>query len=122
LYTLLLTAVRADGSFEEVSLPLTVDNTPPTTEILFPLPEQEIFTDEEWVVIQAQANDNLSIDRVEFYVDNAGVPFAISTVPPFTEKWTIRGPGCHTFRVVAVDAAGNETEGTAVPVCLVKRE
>ncbi len=121
LYTLLLTAVRQDGSYEEVSLPITVDNSPPTAEILFPLPNQEIFTDEEWVIVQAQASDDLSIDRVEFYVDNAGVPFAISTVPPFTEKWTIRGPGCHTFRVVAVDAAGNETAGTAVPVCLIER-
>ncbi|MCA9962152.1 MAG: hypothetical protein KC443_24120, partial [Anaerolineales bacterium] len=121
LYTLLLTAVRQDGSFEEVSLPLTVDNTPPAAEILFPLPNQEIFTDEEWVIIQAQASDDLSLARVEFFVDNAGVPFAISTVPPFTEKWTIRGAGCHNFRVVAVDAAGNETEGTAVPVCLVER-
>ncbi|MCA9975284.1 MAG: hypothetical protein KC413_06020, partial [Anaerolineales bacterium] len=121
LYTLLLTAVRQDGSFEEVSLPLTVDNTPPAAEILFPLPNQEIFTDDEWVIIQAQASDDLSLARVEFFVDNAGVPFAISTVPPFTEKWTIRGAGCHNFRVVAVDAAGNETEGTAVPVCLVER-
>ncbi|MBE2198503.1 MAG: transglycosylase domain-containing protein [Anaerolinea sp.] len=121
LYTLLLTAVRQDGSFVEVSLPLTVDNTPPTAAILFPLPNQQIFTDEEWVIIQAQVSDDLSIVRVEFYVDNAGVPFAISTVPPFTKKWTIRGPGCHTFRVVAVDGAGNKTEGTAVPVCLIER-
>jgi len=121
LYTLLLTAVRQDGSFEEVSLPITVDNTPPSAEILFPLSNQQIFTDEEWVIVQAQASDDQSIARVEFYVDNAGVPFAISTVPPFTEKWTIRGAGCHSFRVVAVDAAGNETEGTAVPVCLIER-
>lgn len=121
LYTLLLTVVRQDGSFVEVSLPLTVDNTPPTAEILFPLPNQQIFTSENWVTVQAQASDNLSIARVEFYVDNAGVPFAISTVPPYTKRWQIRGPGCHTFRVVAVDAAGNETTGTAVPVCLIER-
>ncbi|MCA9971262.1 MAG: transglycosylase domain-containing protein [Anaerolineales bacterium] len=121
LVTLLLTVVRQDGSFEEVSLPLTVDNTPPTAEILFPLPNQQIFTDEEWVIVQAQAVDDLSLARVEFYVDGAGVPFAISTVPPFTEKWPIRGPGCHRFRVVAVDAAGNETESNAVAACLVER-
>jgi hypothetical protein len=73
------------------------------------------------VLVQAQVTDDLSIDRVEFFVDNAEVPFAISTVPPFTEKWTIPGPGCHTFRVVAFDAAGNEGEETAVSVCLVER-
>jgi membrane carboxypeptidase/penicillin-binding protein len=121
LYTLLLTVVRQDGSFAEVSTHVTVDNTPPTADILFPLANQEIFTDEEWILIQAQVSDDVSLNRVEFYIDNAGVPFAISTVPPFTEKWTIRGPGCHSFHVIAVDEAGNETESAAVPVCLVNR-
>ena len=122
LYTLLLTVVRSSGTFEEVSIPVTIDNTPPTVDILFPLPNQSIFTDEDWVIIQALATDDISIDRVEFYVDSAGVPFAISTVPPFSETWPIPGPGCHTFRVVAVDAAGNETPSDAVRVCLVDRD
>ncbi len=121
LYTLLLTVVQGDGRFQEYSVHITIDNTPPVAEIIFPLPNQEIFTDEEWVIIQAQISEETSIDRVEFYIDNAGVPFAISTVPPFTEKWTIRGSGCHTFKVIAFDAAGNETESTAVPICLVER-
>ena len=121
LYTLLLTVVREDGSFEEVSVPVTVDDTPPSAEIVFPIPNQSIFTDEEWVIVQAVVEDDISIDRAEFYIDNAGVPFAISTVPPFTEKWTISGPGCHHFHVVAVDAAGNETESDPVRVCLVAR-
>ncbi len=122
LYTLLLTVVKEDGSFDEVSVPVTVDNTAPEADILFPLPNQSIFTDEEWVIIQAQVTDDISIDRVEFFVDGAGVPFAISTVPPFTEKWTIPGPGCHTFRVVAYDAAGNSTESQTVRICLIERE
>ncbi|VAW30050.1 Multimodular transpeptidase-transglycosylase [hydrothermal vent metagenome] len=124
LYTLLLTVVQEDGRFEEYSVQVTIDNTPPTAEILFPLPNQQIFTDEEWVIVQAQVADDISLDRVEFYVDGAGVPFAISTVPPFTEKWDIPGPGCHSFRVVAFDAAGNESSGgeTAVTVCLIERE
>lgn len=122
LYTLLLTVVKEDGSFDEVSVPVTVDNTPPTAEILFPIPDQTIFTDEEWVIIQAQVTDDISVDRVEFFVNGAGVPFAISTVPPFTEKWAIPGPGCHNFRVVAYDAAGNSTTSQTVRVCIVSRE
>ena len=51
LYTLLLTVVRQDGGFAEYSVQVTVDNTPPTAEILFPLPDQQIFTDEEWVIV-----------------------------------------------------------------------
>lgn len=121
LYTLLLTVVHEDGSFEEVSVPVTIDNTPPAARVLFPIPNQAIFTDEEWVIVQALAEDDISIDRVEFYIDNSGVPFAVKTVPPFTDKWTIRGPGCHEFHVVAVDAAGNETSSEPVRVCLVAR-
>ncbi len=119
LHTLLLTAVREDGSFEEASVQVTIDNTPPTAEILFPLPGQEVLLRDERVIVQAQVSDDLSLDRVEFYVDGAEVPFAISTVPPFTEAWPIPGPGCHSFRVRALDAAGNETESTAVEACIV---
>ncbi len=121
LYTILLTVVRRDGSFEEASVPVTVDNSPPSAEILFPLADQNIFTDEEWVIVQAQVNDDISVERVEFFADNAGVPFAISTVPPFTEKWTIPGPGCHTFHVIAIDAADNNTKSEPVRACLVER-
>jgi len=121
LYTLLLTVVRMDGSFEEAGVQVTIDNTLPTAEILFPLPNQTIFSDEEWVIVQAQVVDDVSVAQVSFFVDNAGVPFAISTVPPFTEKWTIPGAGCHSFKVKAVDSAGNETESAPVPVCIVAR-
>ena len=101
---------------------MTVDNTPPTTEILFPLPEQVIFEDDEWIIVQARVQDNISVDRVQFYVDNSGVPFAISTVPPFTEKWTIPGPGCHIFHVIAYDAAGNEATSDSVRACVIEKE
>ncbi|MGD2078544.1 MAG: transglycosylase domain-containing protein, partial [Chloroflexota bacterium] len=121
LYTILLTVVRGDGTFQEVSVPLTVDNEPPQAEIVFPLPEQVVFEDDEWIIVQARVEDNISVDRVEFFVDGAGVPFAISTVPPFTEKWTIPGPGCHTFQVVAHDAADNEKVSEAVRTCVVER-
>ncbi|GAB4147875.1 MAG: hypothetical protein Fur0021_07090 [Candidatus Promineifilaceae bacterium] len=121
LYTILLTVVRQDGTFEEASVQVTIDNTPPSADILFPLPDQTIFTDEEWVIVQAQVTDDISVARVEFYIDGAGVPFAISTVTPYTEKWTIPGPGCHGFRVVGVDAAGNEASSQPVRVCLVSR-
>ncbi|MCO5197703.1 MAG: transglycosylase domain-containing protein [Anaerolineae bacterium] len=121
-YTLVLTVQRHDGVAQEYRSEITVDNTPPSAEILFPLSEQQIFTDDDWVVVQAQVLDEWGIERVEFFVDSAEVPFAINTVPPFTEKWTIPGPGCHSFRVVAWDAAGNDTTSEAVPVCIVERQ
>jgi membrane peptidoglycan carboxypeptidase len=121
LYTLLLTAFRGDGTFVEASAQVTVDTTPPEARILFPLADQSIFTDEDFVIVQAQVTDNLSVAKVEFYADGAQVPFAVNTVSPFTEKWPIPGPGCHSFRVVAYDAAANQTESTPVRVCLVAR-
>jgi membrane carboxypeptidase/penicillin-binding protein len=121
LYTLLLTVVRHDGTFEEASVPVTVDNTPPSAQILFPLANQTIFTDEERVVIQAQVTDDISVARVEYFVDNAAVPFAVTTVSPFTATWRIPGAGCRSFRVIAFDAAGNEGESAPVRVCLLKR-
>lgn len=122
LYTLLLTVVGNDGSFTEVTTHVTVDNTPPTAELVFPQPDEQIFTDEERVVVQAEAQDTVALARVEFYVDDAGVPFAISSAPPFTGSWPIPGPGCHMFRALPVDAAGNEGEETAVSVCFIPRD
>ena len=122
LYTLLLTVVRGDGSFDEVTLPITVDNKPPSAEIVFPIPDQIVFSDDEWIIIQAQVEDDISISSVDFFADGAEVPFAISTVPPFTEKWIIIGEGCRRFRVVAHDAAGNSTESSPVRACVVERD
>src|SRR5690606_14549697 len=77
LYTLILTVHKEDGSFEEVSVPVTVDNAPPTARVIFPIPNQSIFTDEEWVIVQAFAEDDMSIDHDAFYIDNAAEPFAV---------------------------------------------
>ena len=120
-YTLLLQVFNRDNVIvEETRSVVTVDNTAPFVDIAFPYPNQEFLTDDEFVVIQGQVGDEYAIDQVKFYVDNAGVPFAINTVPPFTEKWNIPGPGCHTFRIVAVDGAGNETRSDEVPVCFIQ--
>ncbi len=121
LYTLLLTVFNEDGSFNESSSHISIDNTPPTAEITFPLANQQLFTDEEWVIIRTRAQDNLRVAQVYFYVDDEETPFATSDTAPFTERWPIPGPGCHTFTIVAVDAAGNESEKTAVSLCLIER-
>jgi hypothetical protein len=122
LFTLLLTVVRNDGTFDEISLPLTVDNTPPTAQIIAPTPDETIFADVGQVVVIAEAGDDIAVERVAFYVDNAGAPFALATTAPYSASWPVRGTGCHTFRVTAVDRAGNEGESPPVRICLVSRE
>jgi hypothetical protein len=43
--------------------------------------------EDEWVNVQATVGDNVSLDRVDFYVD--GEIFSTSTVPPYNKSWTI---------------------------------
>jgi hypothetical protein len=88
LYTLQLTAVRGDQTFQQSAVQVTVDNTPPTVTIINP-PEGKLYKMEqdEWVNIQVEAVDNVSMDRVEFYLD--GYKIGESTVAPYNTRWTI---------------------------------
>ncbi|GAB4543063.1 MAG: PBP1A family penicillin-binding protein [Anaerolineae bacterium] len=88
LYTLQLTAVRNDQSFEQAAVQVTVDNTPPRVTLLNP-PDGKVYKmeDDEWVNIQVEAVDNVSMDRVEFYLD--GYKLDEATVAPYNTRWTI---------------------------------
>ncbi len=88
LYTLQLTAVRHDQSFEQAAVQVTVDNTPPEVTLLNP-PDGKVYKmeDDEWVNIQVDAVDNVSMDRVEFLLDGYKVEEA--TVAPYNARWTI---------------------------------
>jgi penicillin-binding protein 1C len=88
LYTLQLTAVRNDQTFQQSAVQVTVDNTPPEVTLLNP-PDGKLYQmeAEEWVNIQVDAVDNISMDRVEFYLD--GNKFTEATVAPYSARWTI---------------------------------
>ena len=88
LYTLQLTVMRGDQSFERSAIQVTVDNTPPVVSLLNP-PDGKVYTMEgdEWVNIQVDAVDNVSMDKVEFYLD--GDKIADATVAPYSIRWTI---------------------------------
>lgn len=116
LYSLQLTAVRHNQSYEQATIQVTVDNTEPEIVLTFPLANQEFFLpDDEWVTIQPLAQDNVSMSRVEFFIDDRLV--GRSSVAPFTFQWVIRGAvGTHTIYAVAYDAAGNATRSDSVPI------
>ncbi len=88
LYTLQLTAVRHDQTFQQAAVQVTVDNTPPAVTLLNP-PDGKLYKMEadEWVNIQVEAVDNISMDRVEFYLD--GNKINETTVAPYSIRWTI---------------------------------
>ncbi|MBI3287564.1 MAG: hypothetical protein HYZ68_05905, partial [Chloroflexi bacterium] len=122
LYTLQLEVIDHNGSLRTATLQITVDNTPPEVEIVYP-PEGSEFVveDYEWVILEAAATDSLSMDRVEFYVDDQLI--ATDTVSPYNQKWIIPrniGPGQHRIYVKAFDAAGNETQSGEVTFMLTK--
>lgn len=88
LYTLQLTAIDRGGGPHVATAQLTVDNTPPTVDIINP-GEGDTFLKEkdEWVSLDVKALDNLAMSRVDFYVDDRKV--GSTTVAPYSLKWTI---------------------------------
>jgi membrane carboxypeptidase/penicillin-binding protein len=111
LYSVQLVVVKNDPEggpfqFETSTVQVTVDNQPPSARLVAPLAGAEYTAGrDESVVIQAEAEDNLSLARVVFFVD--GVPIHTATVPPYSTRWGIAGAGPHNLHVRAYDAAGN---------------
>lgn len=88
LYTLQLTVLRGDNTFERHATQVTVDNTPPKAEIINPEENKSyVLEDDEYVNIQADATDNFAMDRVEYYVDSQKV--GETTVAPYNLRWTL---------------------------------
>ncbi len=114
LYSLRLTVVRGDNSIQEFVIPVTVDNTPPSVTILYPADHSTYTMGDEYVTIQPNVVDNISMDRVEFYVD--GQLIAISTIAPYNERWIITEPGTHNIELRAYDNAGNTSVSQRVTI------
>jgi len=88
LYTLHLSVVDGGGNYRWATTQVTVDNTPPVVQLIYPYNGLAyVMENDEYVNIQADAVDNFSMDRVEFYLDDSLLSF--STVPPYNTKWTI---------------------------------
>jgi hypothetical protein len=92
LYTLQLTVVRGDQSLERQAVQVTIDNTPPRVEFINPEPDTvyEYVPDpllNDWINFQADASDNFSMNRVEYFLDNQKV--GESTVAPYTLRWNV---------------------------------
>ncbi|MFZ5917499.1 MAG: penicillin-binding protein [Chloroflexota bacterium] len=88
LYTLRLTVVENNQQIYEYATQVTVDNAPPQVTVSYPEEGQfYVMEDDEWLSIQADAVDNFSMSRVDFYLDNQLL--GTSTVPPYNKRWTI---------------------------------
>jgi membrane carboxypeptidase/penicillin-binding protein len=88
LYTLQLRVIENSQNYKDATIQVTVDNILPTVELVYP-PDGKVYVmeDDEYVNIKADAKDNVSMDRVEFYLDNRHIE--TSTVAPYSKKWVI---------------------------------
>ena len=108
LYAVQLLVVHQDQSVTRSTVFVTVDNTAPLVQILYPAPDEEVsLAAGARLVFQAQVEDNLEVEEVRFYVD--GELLGALTQPPYALSWAGK-PGQHTLRVIAVDLAGNSSE------------
>jgi membrane carboxypeptidase/penicillin-binding protein len=88
LYTLQLRVVENSQNYKDATIQVTVDNISPTVKLVHP-PDGKVYVmeDDEYVNIKADTTDNVSMDRVEFYLDNRLID--TSTVAPYSKKWVI---------------------------------
>ncbi len=88
LYTLQLVGIDNAGNAQTATSQVTVDNEAPRVEIINPWDDKQyLMEDDEWVSIDADAQDNLSMGYVDFWLDNSYL--GRTQVSPFTLKWTI---------------------------------
>jgi membrane peptidoglycan carboxypeptidase len=109
LYTLQLIAVEEGGQVRNALVHVTVDNEPPTGEIVFPQ-DGQVFTGRlsDEVVLQVEAQDRFGIERVVFFVDDEQVESV--SAEPFSIRWPMHLKGSHTTRAEVYDLAGNMVE------------
>lgn len=108
VYTLRLTVVFEDNSIDSDIVLTTVDNIPPSV-TLTTLDGQTTY---RWptttqISIEADVSDNLTIDRVEFYLN--GQLLGSDKEWPFALDYDLQGIGENTFTAVAFDQVGNSS-------------
>lgn len=121
LYTIQL-CVAVGGDVRTDSVSVLVDNTPPTVNIISPVSGRAfVVGKDEWINIQVDAQDNASMDRVSFHLDDETLGH--STVAPYTMRWMLAASGTETrkIHVTAYDRAGNKTESEPIEVRVIGR-
>jgi hypothetical protein len=108
LYAVQLLVVHNDQSISTAITQVSVDNTPPQLDLIYPQEGDQLdYTRNRQVTFQVQASDNLGLAKVSFYVDDEMV--GVSEQVPYLLTWEST-PGQHQLRVVATDRAGNQTQ------------
>jgi membrane peptidoglycan carboxypeptidase len=112
LYAVRLVVVQKNQEVQTAVTQVTIDNTTPTIKVIYPTVSQVVtFTTGMAVVLQAEATDNLGMNRIEWWVD--GKLAGARTQAPYSLPWD---PilGSHSLVVKAYDRAGNQTNSEVI--------
>ncbi len=99
---------RGSGSVNRIGFTTNGDNIPPTVSITSP-PEGSTVARKSTVAINAVANDNVGVTRVEFLVN--GSLKCTDTSTPYNCNWKVPSAPNKSYQIQAraVDAAGNSS-------------
>ncbi len=112
LYAVQLMVVHQDDRIEMATTQISIDNEAPMVRVLFPQEGEEIdYVKNRQIDLQVQANDNLGVERVEYYIDFKQI--GVATEAPFAWTWATSA-GKHSLKVIVYDRAGNSAEETLV--------
>jgi membrane peptidoglycan carboxypeptidase len=107
LFAVRLQVVRQDQTIETATIQVTVDNSPPLVQLIFPQPGDRIQAGGLPVLFQVEASDNVAVQKVEYRLD--GRTLGVSDQSPFSLSWQPTA-GQHTLVVTAYDLAGNHSD------------
>ncbi len=122
LYSLRLSVITKQDGTKTVTIPITIDNTPPSVKVVYPYAGsvlQLIPLRFDAIGIQAEAKDNIGIDRVEMFVGDDSLGY--TTVFPYNREWKLT-LGVHKIHAVAYDKAGSKTESEPITIQVIPEE
>lgn len=109
LYSLRLVMTLDDNRFESDAVQVTVDNIAPTISLNLAEPGRVYrFPSDSEISLEAQAADNVTISRVEFFQN--GQPLGADESWPYRVTVGIDRAGTQQFTAVVYDAFGNRAQ------------
>lgn len=112
LYALRLQVVRKNLQIENHTIQVTVDNSPPTIAVLYPLEDSSISAElNGQITLQADVLDQMGIQEIAWYVD--GQLIGKQTQMPYSYPVSLQ-TGKHTLKITATDLAGNSSTSTEI--------
>ncbi|MEN6570348.1 MAG: transglycosylase domain-containing protein [Anaerolineaceae bacterium] len=111
LFAVRLTVVNQANQLKTAVIQVTVDNAPPQAAVVYPQPEASVTPVLGVITFSARAVDNVSVSRVEWWLD--GKLLSESDTSPYTLVWKATS-GKHTLMVKAFDTAGNQASSAQV--------